>query len=125
MENILENIVRTHWELEGNILGTRGKKLNYVPTSVDDEFLFNFRHISNFCGSCLGLFHRGESGDFVCVAKIGRFAIKKKKVPMNMVKGTFWKVSKKLATFGGNVFFLKIFKIFAWRILGGFLALFF
>jgi hypothetical protein len=36
----------------------------------------------------------------------------------------FWKISEKMATFGGNVF-LKIFKIFAWRILGGFLALVF
>jgi len=37
------------------------------------------------------------------VAKFGYFAIKKK-VPINMVKGTFWKVSEKMATFGGNFF---------------------
>jgi len=25
-----------------------------------------------------------------------------------MVKGTFWKISEKMATFGGNVFFLNL-----------------
>jgi hypothetical protein len=58
------------------------------------------------------------------VAKIGYFLLLKKTVPINMVKGTFWKISEKIATFGGNVF-LKIFKIFAWRILSSFLALVF
>jgi len=59
-----------------------------------------------------------------CVAKIGYYFAIKNKVPINMVKGTFWKIPEKIATFGGNVF-LKIFKIFAWRILGAFLALVF
>jgi hypothetical protein len=39
------------------------------------------------------------------VAKIGYYFAIKNKVPINMVKGTFWKISKKMATFGGNVFF--------------------
>ncbi len=46
------------------------------------------------------------------------------KSPSTWSRELFGKFPKKIATFGGNVFF-KIFKIFAWRILGRFLALVF